>query len=206
MPHPWLFVLVPLGFMGLRDVRSAVLLLFLPLSVSVYTFYYWLPVHYIMMLAPAAIAALLLAIRELAGPRWTPFAVVALAALCVGQLPQLTGQSDESISNDDELLSAESRLHEVTPPALVLIRYSAGLDPHAELVYQRDWPTPHDAPVVRAQALGPEFNRRLLDYYAEHDPDRIVWVYDRSTRAMMRLGSAGEIARQSGGDAPPRTR
>jgi hypothetical protein len=192
MPHPWLFFLVPLGFIGVRDPRKAAVLLVLPLLVVAYTFYYWLPPHYLMLAMLAVVLAVLWAIKTLTVDRWQPTAMLVLMALCIGQMSEVTGLSDDMPAYP-QTPPTEAKLKEVTAPAIVFFKFGDGANAHEEPVYQLDWPTLHDAPIARAHDLGESQNRKLLEWYLANDAQRSVWHFDRPTMTLRRLGSVSEV-------------
>jgi hypothetical protein len=62
-----------------------------------------------------------------------------------------------------------ARLLATGRPDLILVQYTAGHSPHEEWVY--NGADLENAPVLWARDLGPEKNRRLIEYYAGRD----VW-------------------------------
>ena len=64
-----------------------------------------------------------------------------------------------------------------------------------EPVYNTSVAWPDDAPIVRAHDLGSR-NIELIRYYAEHQPQRTFYLFDRGNLAdpMHRLGTAQELA------------
>jgi len=53
---------------------------------------------------------------------------------------------------------------------------------------------PDDAPIIRAHDLGLDRNRALFDYYAQRQPQRTVYLYDRARRSLVELGNVSDLA------------
>jgi hypothetical protein len=84
----------------------------------------------------------------------------------------------------------------ITPPAIVLFRFRPGDNVNEEPVYNVDVVNPDEAPIIRAHDLGRERNRELFAYYAARQPDRAVYLYDRASRTVVRLGNVVELAQR----------
>ena len=80
-------------------------------------------------------------------------------------------------------------------PAVVLFTYRTGDPVDAEPVYNTDVAWPDDAPVIVAHDLGPDRNREIFRHYAERQPDRFFYRWDRRTGKIDELGTARELAR-----------
>ena len=64
-------------------------------------------------------------------------------------------------------------------PAVVLFRFDPRVESfHDDPVYNDGVAFPDDAPVIRARDLGPEKNRDIIHYHAQHQPDRVFYIYD----------------------------
>lgn len=79
-------------------------------------------------------------------------------------------------------------------PAVVLFRYHPTSRFDEEPVYNTDVAWPDDAKIVRAHDLGDE-NRKLVHYYAQHQPQRYFYLYDRADGTLTPLGTASELDR-----------
>jgi hypothetical protein len=80
----------------------------------------------------------------------------------------------------------------------VLFRYTSGTSsPHEEPVYNVDVTWPVDARIIRAHDLG-DRNVELFRYYADRQPERNVYRFDRATGELTFLGKAADLARTSG--------
>ncbi|MDB5296869.1 MAG: hypothetical protein JWO31_2852, partial [Phycisphaerales bacterium] len=80
-------------------------------------------------------------------------------------------------------------------PAVVLITYRAGDDPNAEAVYNTDVAWPDNAPIIYAHDLGPARNPEIFRYYADRQPDRFFYRWDRRTGRVEELGVARDLVR-----------
>ena len=58
---------------------------------------------------------------------------------------------------------------------------------------------------IELTAMELERNRELFDYYAMRQPDRSVYLYDRASRQMTRLGNVVELSRRFPVTAPTRS-
>ena len=87
-------------------------------------------------------------------------------------------------------------------PAVILFRYHPELSQDGdnsckvEPVYNTDVAWPDDAPIIHAHDLGSR-NIEIIRYYAEHQPDRAFYLFDRGNPAdpLHRLGTASELAK-----------
>jgi hypothetical protein len=78
----------------------------------------------------------------------------------------------------------------ITRPALVFVKFTPlpGQNVHAEPVYNWDAPRIDDNPIIFAHNLGAR-NIELVRYYAERQPERHVYYYDRMTRSIAPAGT-----------------
>jgi hypothetical protein len=84
--------------------------------------------------------------------------------------------------------------------AVVLFRFNPLFSFHADPVYNDDAVRPDEALIVRANDLGAQRDRDLYRYYAEHQPDRVFYIYDLGAAPgtdplSPALGTARELAR-----------
>jgi hypothetical protein len=82
---------------------------------------------------------------------------------------------------------------------VVLFRFDVeNGNPHIEPVYNAGVAWPDDAPVIRAHDLGPARNQQLYEYYARHQPQRAVYLFDLSAATIQEppvyLGTAAQLA------------
>jgi len=85
----------------------------------------------------------------------------------------------------------------------VLFRYHPGLNFHEEPVYNFDAPAIDDNPIVRAHDLGAR-NIEIARYYAEHQPERKFYLFDRKTGDVTPLGTARQYLESLERSAPAR--
>ncbi len=190
-------VLLPLGAaMAWFDRRLLVFVVPAPLMLLLYLpnpSYFW---YYPVIVAPAL--ATLIVAGGIALSRWIrPAAVLCLLlapALAIGALPEVSGE----LKTDTVTVGpppCEAVLDEmVQAPALVFFTYHPDRrDYHAEPVYAMTTGWPDDEPITRAQDLGAQKDKELIDYYAQFQPDRKVYVLDRISCELKYLGTAGDL-------------
>lgn len=196
LPSPALALLLPIGILGLPDRRRVVLWAALPMFVVLYAFFPYLLRHYAIMAAPAVVLSVLLGANWLQQtyPRFLtvvlPLCITALA--CVS-LPQWQPTGDGLLylplrDIEDQLAS------KVKPPAVVLFKFSPRYGFHAEPVYNSSTAWPDDAPIIRAHDLGPGRNIEIFRYYAQQQPQRMFYLFDRDDHSFHPLGTAAELA------------
>ena len=64
---------------------------------------------------------------------------------------------------------------------------------HEEPVYNIEAAEIDDNRIVRAQDLGASENAKLVRYYAQREPDRRVYLFDRSTKKLTELGLVSDL-------------
>jgi hypothetical protein len=206
LPNRLLLVLLPAALLALPRARAAIVLaILLPLWVVAYAGFTFLLDWYGVLAAPGVIACVVLAtaraIPDAASAKWRAavrtFLALAVIVLAVSALPEFDRRVvDGGFQSPVLTFVYEYMPREVTPPAVVLFRYRTGDMIHAEPVYNIDTVDPDDAPIIRAHDLGPERDRELFDYYAKHQPDRTIYLFDRGPQPLIRLGTAAELARR----------
>jgi len=171
------------------------------LFVVFYIPYIFYQPHYIIVAAPGVILLVLLGIQVIRdappGARaWLePLLVMVPLGLAIGSFAFV---DETTWASWQDLSRIEGRLAELpNQPALVLFRYHPyhpewNICFH-EPVYNTQTASLDDATILRAHDLGPE-NGRLFSYYAQRQPGRVVYLYDRADDSMTRLGTAGELA------------
>jgi len=85
----------------------------------------------------------------------------------------------------------------VQKPALVMIRFGEKSSPFVEPVYNISTAWPDDAEVIRAHDFGPQRDLALFRYYADKQPQRNVYLFDRDTLALKPLGTVGDLVRSA---------
>jgi len=201
-------VLIPAGLLGVRDPRQWVLLAPLPLFVAGYVFYpAALLEHYCIAVTPAVILVVLLGVASLErmSLRWGSVAstatMLALAAVSVTALPEFHPKQRDDIEFPVARFNYEVLPKLVSTPALVLYHYEPGVyasglvNFHDEPVYNVDVAWPDDAPIIRAHDLGAR-DPQIIDYYAQIQPDRNVYLVNRADLKVIYLGMAGDVSRK----------
>jgi hypothetical protein len=189
LPNNLLVILLPLGVAALfvrtrasaAWVFAAPLLLFV-LAYGLYLFYF---AHYLLVVAPAMIFLIVLAVREL--PAMWPHArnalavllTLAIATLSIYALPQFHRTLHDDVGAGD--LGQINKLIAELPhrPAIVLFRWADDISVQREPVYNVDTANIDHADVIRAHDLPGEPNRKLLEYYASRQPRRHVYLVIR---------------------------
>jgi hypothetical protein len=214
LPHPLLAAFFPAGVAALwigwprrdrdRDgappdrVGALVIAGVLPMFVLAYAFYAFFLGSYPLMAAPAVVMMTAMAPRAIADafPRAARFVYVfaglSIVTLSLLQLPELNRfVYDQRAAMNFE--SVEAELAKLPRPAIVLI--DAGPLPNDLFVftYNTGVVNPDDAPLIRANDLGPR-NRELFAYYATTQPARRVYRYAFKSRGPVYLGTVTELA------------
>jgi 4-amino-4-deoxy-L-arabinose transferase-like glycosyltransferase len=197
-----LLLFIPLGFLSLRDPFRAVIVSALGLFMILFTFYAFMFRWYPVPLLPALFVLLLGGLQVLArlgGERrfFATFPVLMLAVLAVCALPGVDPRVDDNGLPAQELRQIDYVLaNKVQPPAVVLFRYRTShlVGPAEEPVYNYDVAWPDNAPIIKAQDLGAE-NIKLFDYYAQRQPKRRFYLYDRSTQRLTQIGPTHPTSR-----------
>jgi hypothetical protein len=124
---------------------------------------------------------------------------VAIVACCATGFPQTNPTVSDVRLTGEELKYIDDTLAvNVREEAVVLFRFHPDNSFHAEPVYNIETAWPDDARIIRAHDLGPERNREIFRYYAERQPTRVFYLYDRATLDFVRLGTAREMAQAAG--------
>ena len=120
--------------------------------------------------------------------------VILPLGLAMGSLPEFNSQvRDAGPAGLMEWVYNELP-RKVQQPALVLFSYQSGVDSaHEEPVYNIDVVNIDDAPIIKAHDLGTARNTEIIRYYAERQPNRRVYLCDRTTRTLTDLGPAGTL-------------
>ncbi|MEA2710227.1 MAG: hypothetical protein QOF78_2828, partial [Phycisphaerales bacterium] len=195
-------ILLP-AFVLARAARpAAVVWAMLPIYLLLYMTFPFMLEHYVIVAAPAVIVLALLGVRGIvesfASPRAQGMAEVFLTVAIAGiAIPPLNPAILDDGFDRSIMMFAKRDMPRVAPaPSIVLFTYKPGGNFHEEPVYNSDVPWPDDAPIIRAHDLGPERNRQLFEYYAQRQPGRTVFRFDRATGKLYRLGNVVDLARQ----------
>jgi 4-amino-4-deoxy-L-arabinose transferase-like glycosyltransferase len=163
--------------------------------------------HYAMPMLPIAAIAVVLGVRSIsqtiASERWrlviSTGLTLATVALALTSLPQMSSNLQDQGLRRLQLNRIDQALRtQVHAPAVVLFRYAPQADCLQEPVYNVDVAWPDDAPIIRAHDLNGR-NWEIGAYYAEHQPRRHFYLYDRGDESLHDLGAAADVAR-SGAD------
>lgn len=201
LPFAALLILVPAGLLLARERGRWVVLLAAPVFLLAYAFNPFFLLHYAIPLAAAAALCGVLGARavEQALPRADyqrragTFLTGGLVLLALFSLPQLNPRVSDEPYRTPLLDRVEQAMAEIPGPAVVFFRFTDRCNVHEEPVYNLDATWPDDAPIIRAQDLGPR-NGELLRYYAERQPGRTYYMMDRYTGILLQLGNAQEAA------------
>jgi hypothetical protein len=218
MPFRVLLPLACAGILGLTGAGRRVLWFPLPLLAGMYVLYTFFLEHYAVTVAPAMILSIVLGIETLAGA-WPRFAnpirsslalgILTLTLLSTYETNRLTTQLDTNDTSrrlhsiDDEtfrsatLRTLNTQLGDlVQTPAVVLFRYRTGDEVTQEPVYNNAAAWPDDEPIIRAHDLGDARNVQIVRYYAEKQPERTFYRFDRASGQLTKLGDARSLLNQ----------
>ncbi len=202
VPNDLFLLFVPVGLLGLTDRRRWVLFGVLPGALLIYGLLTVFIAHYSCLGFAAVTLLVMLGLRQV--ERVFPGEIVgsampALIAVAVlFGLPEISPWIRDDRGHDMPIVAKSQRLSElVRAPAIVLYKFTPGQNVHEEPVYNLDVLWPDDAPIIRAQDLGDERNQQLYRYYAERQPNRMIYRLDRAdpTLALVRLGRADELSK-----------
>lgn len=200
LPDPLLVVLVPMGLLGLTRRRHAVLLLAVPLFAVFYSLYPFFIVHYVIIVAPAVILLALLAWTQVpalwprAGRPLATMGALILVGLTVLSLPEFHRTAADEFFKSPVHPHVNALLASLPhQPAVVLFKYAPGQSLEEEPVYNAGVAWPDDAKVIRAHDLG-DRNAEIFKYYAQREPDRAFYRYDRLDGSLNFLGFARDLA------------
>jgi hypothetical protein len=201
--HPALLALAPIGLLGLTDRRRCALAATALLLLLFYSFNPVFLEWYTLPWTAGVILLIVLGIERLtalAPPRMRPAVVTSLtvgvATLALVQLiwpPSLGGEGLHA-----PVLEALQR-YESQPHAwreVLLFNLNDEVNAHVDPVFNIGTAWPDDAPIVHARDLGPARDRELLEYYAEHQPDRRIVTLDMRTGETIEWGSAIEALKR----------
>lgn len=201
-----LVIPIPVALVCLRDARRWMVVLIIPIWCVLYSFYPFRYVHYYVMLIPGALLLSFAGFESIYAlfPRSRPIVLamrfVLPSAIAVMSMPQFKADVRDQVF--DNFIEEDFRKLEASLPdrrSVILIRFGPLSVPEWELVYMIDDAWPDDARVIRAHDLG-DRNIELYRYYAERQPDRVVYRFDRETNELVRLGNVVDLAKTLGGE------
>jgi hypothetical protein len=186
LPDPALLILLAPAALGLSDPRRRVIAAWVALFLFGYALYAFYLDHYLVALMPAVILLLLVG-WEVIARAWPSqrrgidlVLTLSLPAIAIGAMLDLNGYSAAPPQAFVYQRAANIALsHLPRSPAVVLFRYDPRISYyHDEPVFNDDAAWPDDALIVRARDLGAAEDRKLFAYYAQHQPDRVFYIYD----------------------------
>jgi hypothetical protein len=206
LPGQPLVALLPAGLLAVWARRRLVLALVPLLFLTIYACNTFFLEHYALLIAPSVAMLAVLGIRRLAATMAPigPCLTAGVIVLCITTLPEFNPLWGASHQINDETFPAPlmravrtempfaADLHR---PAVVLFRYTNGQNIQEEPVYNAEVAWPDDASIICAHDLGPR-NREIFEYYAQRQPDRYFYRWDRTTRQIEDLGYARDLARK----------
>jgi hypothetical protein len=198
-----LMLAAPLAVLALTNRRRWVVVGPLGMFVILYSCYVFFLPHYMVTVAPATSALLAcgeLALRRLwpSVRRLTAIYALAVIALAGSTFPEVNRFIHDQQAGWADYLTIRKHMQDVPPGSVVLFHYT-GQEPSIEPVYNWQDAWPDDASIVRAHDL-PGRRREIASYYADKQPWRVFYEYDRKTNHVRRLGTAAEVAAMPEGD------
>lgn len=200
LPSLLLVIFIPLSLLKLGDRRWAVLvaifLCYLGASAAVVQYLD----HYVIAIVPSILLALLLGgsvlTRMFERSRGVAvFTWLAIFALAMNRIV-LNHEHYQQRGRNVMRVNYLEIPRRVKLPAIVLFRYQPD-EPepgfNLEPVYNWDVASPDDAPIIRANDLGPR-DRELFAYYAARQPNRTVYRFDRQNKNLVELGNVADLA------------
>jgi hypothetical protein len=201
IPYAALMLLIPAGLLLCgKNARWAVLA-GLPLCFGLYLLNPFYLLHYAVPLTAGLSLAVVLGARAVAshipiavGRRYLgAFLTASIVLLCVASLPQFNRHVTDEPYGTPLLDYVERTLAMIPAPAVVFFHFTPGGNVQEEPVYNLQTVQPDDAPIIRAQDLGPR-DGELIRYYALRQPDRSFYMLDRRTGRVFPLGNPIEAA------------
>ncbi len=204
LPDTLLIISIPAALLTLRLGRRWAIVSIIPLWCFAFSFYAFDFAHYYVSLLPGVLVLIFsgcdtLGIMFPRAPSFVKtFRCVLPAVIAVMAMPQFKSDIDEQfIDTPIEPLVRAFERSVIEPRTILLVRSGPTNVPQWEVVYNVNTAWPDDAKVIRAHDLGREKNRELFRYYAERQPDRFVYRYDRALGQFIRLGNVVELAETS---------
>ena len=214
IPTLLLIVLIPVALAGLHDRRTWVIWLIFWFYMTGSAFVFQFLDNYVMAIVPAVIILVLIGasavVRAFPGRQLTtvfvPLAIFLLAMhrLCLNDQGAYQRLGPGVMQSNYVDIPAK-----VTLPAIVLFHYSPAEHYGAfdeEPVYNWDVLNPDDAAIIRAHDLGSTRDMEVFDYYAQNQPGRNVYLFDREPRTLKSIGKVKDLGKHAdmrGIDQPP---
>lgn len=195
-----LFIPIPAALLCLRDPRRWAVVSILIAWCVLYSFYAFQYAHYYVTVLPSVPILIFAGFETI----WRLFPrsmacvkcmrAVLPSAIAVMVMPQF--KHDVMDQFVDSFVEEPMRAFERQVPearSILLVRWGPQSVPEWEIVYNIHDAWPDEARVIRAHDLG-ERNIELYRYYAERQPDRVVYLFDRESGTFARLGAVTELA------------
>ena len=187
LPAPLVVILIPVALVSLWEMRRAVIVLSMLLFLAAYTVYPINLPHYVVAIMPAMTWCVLMGWESVErawyGARATVgvFLLLALAGLSIHNICRNDVRAVPGLGLFGELRQINQYLRRLpAAPAVVLFRFDPTVCTfYNEPVYNADTAWPDDARVVHARDLGMPRDFTLVEYYAQRQPDRVFYIYDR---------------------------
>jgi hypothetical protein len=201
LPHRLMIILLPVGILGLICRKRLTLWLTIPLFIVLISLYIWILPHYAMIIIPALFMTILLGARRLEDC-WPPirryvgtFFTLGLVILSVTETFEFNRLVRDELFDPSGLRDIQNKLEKLEhKPAVVLFHFPPEGNPHEEPVYNTDVAWPDDAEIIRAHDLGEQKNEELYRYYAQHEPNRAFYIYDRADGSIQFRGFGRDYA------------
>jgi hypothetical protein len=205
LPSAMLVILFPLALAAMTDLRRKVLMAGLLLFLIGYFICVYHLTFYMVPATPAVICIVLMGWESLerAWPRQRsrirPIMALTLAGMALWQFPELNRSARSVLPSGEQLKQISEDCSALPAPSVVLFPFDEDKIPlNSWPVFNDDVAWPDDARVIRANDLGPAEKGKLYDYYAQTQPGRQFYLYDRSgdndPRPLKFLGTAQELA------------
>ena len=196
-----LVILIPAAALALGTKRAAVAAV-PPVWWALYLLHPFTFYHYYVVLIPSSLVLTFAGVDALArgGPRRVRSIVrgagpLLVATASVLALPQFRlDLIDQAAANPAEVTIRRLIASAHEPRLIVMCRYDPRSSTETEPVYNIDRARIDDNPAIRAHDLGDRRNAVLYRYYAERQPDRVVYRFDRGDGSFVRLGRVVDLA------------
>ena len=197
LPSPLMMFLLPLGLLGFVRKDVWVLATVFPLFVVFYAPNIMYASSYAILVSAAMIPLALFGAKNLESfieatfprlhHRTSPILTTLLIAISLAALPQFNPAVTEQFPSRT-IAAVEIAMKTIDGRAIVFFRYQHNDNVHEEPVYNIDSAYIDSSRIVRAQDLGATENLKLIRYYAERQPDRRVYLFNRTDRTLTALG------------------
>ena len=205
LPSNLLLFLLPAGIVGLTSHGRWVALVVFPLFVAFYALNIMFGSVYAVLLVVTMLPLAIMGARRIErgiegaipilARRTRPVLTMLLLGISLAALPQFNPATEQYAA--PTLQAVEHSLHSIEGRALVFFRYRTGQNVHEEPVYNIEGAEIDAQRIVRAHDLGSSENLKLIRYYADRQPDRRAYLFDRGSRTLTLLGPVTQLAAQS---------